>query len=46
MGKTKTAVGTSAISLAYSAFFEFLFDRKRDKLLVMANNRSLKIDDY
>lgn len=26
MGKTKTVLGTSAISLAYSAFFEFLFD--------------------
>ena len=26
MGRTKTALGTSAISLAYSAFFEFLFD--------------------
>ncbi len=25
-GGTKTALGTSAISLAYSAFFEFLFD--------------------
>ena len=26
MGRTKTALGTSAISLTHSAFFEFLFD--------------------